>query len=600
MILWIELGCDCILNPCAIGKSEKLEALNRGFSLVFSGRKNGLSDVDWLIATALFLGAALFAIMVIPSVLPKSGDIPISQYDALAKLVGVPAKEAVVLIRSPCDSEWADCSNQWNAVRLDGLGGDSNMVFSRPFAIFGKGAYSNLYANTPYSVFLLDQNAASFVPTATSLLSFSDLGVSGYAVQNNSLSSGVLDNALHARYTNPNNSTTLDVNLFFKSRTALQGEHVSLESSSLADAARGASVRMFSDAMELWAVIPKDQNLVMQSNAFQWQFNQPYSETDRFHYGGRANPADWWDSSPDDFNEWSYRFPITFNAGSQDRADFAAQWNASGDFISKELDKLGASVQNIDPHSFRLVEYDGAHCTDSSNRTQFCDSIAIDCAPAAPFPNMSCYDSSGGSLQLRWIVSGTTPKETDRTYFAYFDLQGDDDGIMPEPTDAGTINPTSSIDPAFYSTGIAETQQYNPVVSSVEQFYLSGQNTAVVSFHNAVQSSWATPLLFYRIGFGFDSGNYPRTDYNATAAIDFNQAFFDAGCSACALNISNIRLFEADDLDNGIVLAEVPGPQFQLLYDAQTSQSVFYWTVGGLTQPKTKRYYHLYFDRVKP
>ncbi|MBN2101901.1 MAG: DUF2341 domain-containing protein, partial [Candidatus Aenigmarchaeota archaeon] len=108
----------------------------------------------------------------------------------------------------------------------------------------------------------------------------------------------------------------------------------------------------------------------------------------------------WWNSS------WHYRIPVTINTGSYSRTDEPIE-----KFINFTYELYSLNVTDaLDNNSIRVIEY---------NTTT---GKAIHEMPSQ-FDNVSSYNSSINAYgEVIWILNGTTPSNTDRYFFIYFDI----------------------------------------------------------------------------------------------------------------------------------------------------------------------------------
>ncbi len=161
-----------------------------------------------------------------------------------------------------------------------------------------------------------------------------------------------------------------------------------------------------------------------ESDIFSFSLNSTASiviQTEQDSYGPNQvvnlSEADvpWWNTS------WSYRLPVTINAGSSNRSDYPVEYIIN---FTKELEDLGGSG-SIDNNSIRVIEWDGNSNTEVKSQA---DNVT----------DMPLSWEDNAYIELVWIMEGHTDYNEDRTYYVYFDTT---DNSKPAPVyDDGEFN----------------------------------------------------------------------------------------------------------------------------------------------------------------
>ncbi len=515
-----------------------------------------MEPTDFIFSAVLFAATIAFVFYAIPHFIPQPSKEPVeSQINEVLDSVTRDIDVQTVVIKADCNSEEYDC-NYVYPVEIDINSSYVNML-SQYFTIVGNKMYSIGTIGQENKVFLFPtQQLTTDYNTQSLSLSLSQIE-GGYRVTNNYLQADVFPRSATIDFTDSSTTDLLmsydDINLSVISNTKTLIK--------LGDENNEFYFYFFPNSPEFWLDAPDDYNIEIKPAQLMWR-----SDVNT----GSLSEAQWYTESGN--TSWHYRIPITVNSLSCSRSNTVVQEDIN--FVKvKQL--LNAVQSSVDTDSFRLVEYSKGSAIDSS----------------VPFSVQ--FNQSTDQAVLTWQLTGTTNANTVREYMLYFDFTD-----YPKTTASFSSLTYSTLScPVFISQ--AQPQSQSTVVSTVtSQVILHNPNTIAIETESDTTPEWDYDQYEYRIPFTFDSGKQTRTDQNVSTSIDFDEEFANVGCSQCTLNESSVRLVEVNNLEEGSVISVLSSQQYSLNYNATTHIGNLSWIVSGTTQPRTKRYYYLYFDNA--
>ena len=155
----------------------------------------------------------------------------------------------------------------------------------------------------------------------------------------------------------------------------------------------------------------------------------------------------WWNES------WHYRVPFTVYSGSYDHIDGIVEKAINFTSLLNQWEVDGT----FDPNSVRVIEYNSVEEALYEVPSQFDEAIDYD-AHFNAFGNVA------------WVLNGTTPANTTRSYFAYFDIVENDP--KDPPSYAGVSHEVSGNYIFLKNEKIKTTIRYRTNGTFIEELYL--------------------------------------------------------------------------------------------------------------------------------
>ncbi len=316
----------------------------------------------------------------------------------------------------------------------------------------------------------------------------------------------------------------------------------------------------FPETPEFWVYVPEDGNIAMESSLYNWGIENTY---------GMNIFASWWDSNTSDDEMWHYRLPITVYSGSCTLNNAVLKLTIDFNEIKNDLN----ISYNLDPNSFRMVEYNGTE-------------------PLGLVPYKVTYNETTGTATLLWQLTGTTQANTVRQFYLYFDFWP----FLKSPPQYSDISYSSLSCEPLVIRALPEGTRVRTSTKVSGLGYLFNPYSVQVSIINDVKRMWLYSNLTYRIPIVFDAGNIGRSDVNVSLTIDFGSEFVRQGCNDCTLDVNSVKIVEVYDIATGNLKEELArGSYWNLSYNYGTKKAFVWFIVKGTTNAGEKRYYHLYY-----
>jgi len=242
--------------------------------------------------------------------------------------------------------------------------------------------------------------------------------------------------------------------------------------------------------------------------------------------------------------------------------------------------------------SFRLMEYRDMRAYDSTT-SNYDNATAL-----ANQPFTINYSGNTEIATVTWTVLGTTPVNSHRIYYLYFDFSN----YQKPAYNYSTINYTAPSVPVYITVAAAQSQEQTNIFDT-NHAYLFNPNTLILNTVNQLSRVWEFEAVTYRKPLLYDAGAYARGIFTVSSDINFIAEFQNVGCPGCDLNTDALSLVRVNNWGEGDVL------EILTLSDVNTA-GTYDWTYNSTTQilslswvaPPTPAYgvrrYFLYFDSI--
>ncbi len=543
-----------------------------------------MEATDWATSSVVFIVAVSTALVMSAHLVSQDArEVSESQLQDIIESVSDEINIQSMILKHDCDPSLYDCNREY-PVEVNIKRSKYNML-SRSFTQDENKLYSVMPLGSVSKLYSMPrQKISPNYPDAQTLSISTDENID---VQND-VNNIIVSNDHLSASINDSNAT---VDFLDSLQQDLVVSYPRMYMAKLKDSNSGVVVgndanefylRFFPNSAEFWIDTPDDLNVRINPVHQNWKKDQNI---------GVFNRDKWWDADTSDAYWWNYRIPVVMH--SQDTARYDLNVKTDINFLLQKQ-RLGMPNALLDPNSFRLVEYSDGAAYDSVTSTSS-DSLALENQPFE-----IAFNSNTEMAAVEWTVLGTTPANSHRVYYLYFDFYETASGNLKPTYSETTINYVPP-EPPVYLTVAFPQQRAQTSSFDTNRLSIFNPNTLLLNTVNQLSRVWQYNAVSYRKPLLFDSGLVDREQLTVSADINFARELELLGLQGQDLNLESLSLVRVNNWDEGTVIEELIlsdeniAQTFDFVYNSTTKSMELSWVVPA-TPAKTKRYYFLYFD----